>query len=332
LAKFLFQTPLYRVRQTLALDGLAVSQGTLTGGLRRIGPLLEPLYEGLLARSRSANHWHMDETRWAVFVELVGKVGHRWWLWVIVTADTCCYVLDPTRSAEVPKRHLGEEAAGILNVDRYAAYKTLGPRILLAFCWAHARRDFVRILDGQPDLHTWAETWVACFDQVFEQNRKRLGVQSDPTAFRREDDGLRELLAGMREWRDRELGDPALPEAARAALESLRNHWEGLNVFVDHPEIPMDNNEAERRARNPVVGRKNYYGSGSLWSGALAAMAFTVIQSLLVNRLDPQRYLLAYFEACAANGGAAPAAIEKWLPWNLSKAKRAAWRSPEGVP
>ena len=37
LEKFLFQRPLYRIRHVLALEGLAVSQGTLTGGLRRMG-------------------------------------------------------------------------------------------------------------------------------------------------------------------------------------------------------------------------------------------------------------------------------------------------------
>jgi hypothetical protein len=37
----------------------------------------------------------------------------------------------------------------------------------------------------------------------------------------------------------------------------------GLTLFVDYPEVPMDNNYGERQLRNPVVGRKNYYGSGS---------------------------------------------------------------------
>jgi hypothetical protein len=41
---------------------------------------------------------------------------------------------------------------------------------------------------------------------------------------------------------------------------------------VDHPEVPMDNNTAERCQRGPVVARKNFYGSGALWSGRLAAM------------------------------------------------------------
>ena len=57
--------------------------------------------------------------------------------------------------------------------------------------------------------------------------------------------------------------------ACKKVLDSLDNHWDGLTVFVDHPEIPMDNNKAERQVRGPVVGRKNYYGSGSDRSGRL---------------------------------------------------------------
>ncbi|MBV8268916.1 MAG: transposase, partial [Planctomycetaceae bacterium] len=45
-------------------------------------------------------------------------------------------------------------------------------------------------------------------------------------------------------------------------------------MFGEHPEVPMDNNTAERAERGPVVGRKNYSGSGSVWSGRLAAMMF----------------------------------------------------------
>ena len=41
-------------------------------------------------------------------------------------------------------------------------------------------------------------------------------------------------------------------------LISLKNHWEGLSVFVDHPEVSMDNNPGEKSIRNPVTGRKNF--------------------------------------------------------------------------
>jgi len=77
-----------------------------------------------------------------------------------------------------------------------------------------------------------------------------------------------------------ELADPQLRQPCRKALESLRNHWVGLTRFVDNLRIPLDNNASERAQRNPAVGRKNYYGSGALWSGNLAAMLFSIFATL----------------------------------------------------
>ena len=51
---------------------------------------------------------------------------------------------------------------------------------------------------------------------------------------------------------------------------------------MDHPEIPMDNNTAERGLRRSVVGRKNYYGSGAVWSEELAADLFTIFGTLIL--------------------------------------------------
>ena len=137
------------------------------------------------------------------------------------------------------------------------------------------------------------------------------------------------LSEAMADARDHELADPGLHPAARKALESLRNHWEGCILFVDHPEIPMDNNESERRLREPALGRKNYYGSGSVWSGALTAICFTIFQTVLKNNLDPKKWLSAYFEACAQNGGRPPEDIDAFLPWNLSDQQRDACELPE---
>lgn len=76
------------------------------------------------------------------------------------------------------------------------------------------------------------------------------------------------------------LREPELLPSAKKLLMSLNKHWSGLTVFVDHPEIPMDNNTAERGLLGSVVGRKNYYGSGSVWSTELAAALFTLFGTL----------------------------------------------------
>jgi hypothetical protein len=98
-----------------------------------------------------------------------------------------------------------------------------------------------------------------------------------------------------------------------------------LTVFVEHPEVPMDNNTAERTERGPVVGRKNYYGSGAVWAGRLAAILFSLLQTLCLWRLNPRSWLTAYLTACAESGGAAPADVERFLPWQLSEEQRQSW-------
>ena len=87
----------------------------------------------------------------------------------------------------------------------------------------------------------------------------------------------------------------------------------------------MDNNTAERSERGPVVGRKNYYGSGSVWSGRLAAMMSSLSQTLCLWGLNPRLWLTAYLEACAQAGGRAVKDMDRFLPWNLSPEQRRAW-------
>src|SRR5437763_14571532 len=106
-----------------------------------------------------------------------------------------------------------------------------------------------------------------------------------------------------------ELARPDIHPARQRVLESLGNHWAGLTVFVDHPEVPMDNNAGERAERGPVVGRKNYYGSGAVWAGQLAAVMFSVFETLRLWGLNARGWLLGDRTACAANGGAAPAGL-----------------------
>lgn len=105
-------------------------------------------------------------------------------------------------------------------------------------------------------------------------------------------------------------------------LKSLKNHWQGLTVFVDYPQVAMDNNTAERSVRNPAVGRKNYYGSGSVWSAHFAAMMFTVLQTVVLWGLNPPHWLHAFLQACAENARATPSDLSSFLPWDMSQERK----------
>jgi transposase len=84
----------------------------------------------------------------------------------------------------------------------------------------------------------------------------------------------------------------------------------------------MDNNTAERTLRTPVVGRKNYYGSGSVWSAHLAARMFSVLQTILLWGLNPHHWLSTFLQACADHGGTCPPDLRAFLPWQMTPERR----------
>ena len=194
--------------------------------------------------------------------------------------------------------------------------------IVLAFCWSHVRRDFIRVGKGWPELKTWALEWLRRIRLLYRLNDRRLAVQQDATAFGEADGCLRQAVAAMKTQMETELARADLSTPCRKVLESLRAHWEGLRRFVDDPRIPMDNNTSERLERGPAVARKNFYGSGSLWSGQLMAALFSILATLALWKLNPRKWLTWYFEHCAAAGGKVPGDVQSFLPWNLSEERK----------
>lgn len=336
LDKFGFGRPTHRLLEDLRTQDLDLAAGTVTDGLQRLTPLFLPLYEALIRQQRTEHQWHADETRWSVFVLVEGKTGHRWYLWLFQTATAVAFVLAPGRGHDVPEAHLGPDAHGILIVDRYAAYKALpqvkAGQIVLAFCWAHQRRDFVALAKDWPLQESWAFSWIEAIGDLYHRNHRRLEVRDQPLAFAQRDGELRQAVDAFAQRWQSELQQPDLHPACHKALTSLQEHWQGLTVFVAHPEVPMDNNAGERTIRDPAMGRKNYFGCGALWSVQLAAALFSLIATLRLWQLNPRRWLTAYLQACAANGGQVPANPEQFLPWHLTAAQRQALGAPDADP
>jgi len=346
LDKYLYGRPTSRLCEQLKHHGLPLSQGTLTDGLQKIAVLFEPVISKLYERQMREKLFHGDETRWEVFEDVEGKTGHRWYLWVMQSASVVLYRMAPGRGADVPKAHFAKLHKDLVDVvlvcDRYSAYKCLAKDsdvLILAFCWAHVRRDFLRAARSWPELERWMFAWVDDIGALYRLNQARLEVWDEtlpvtqqPLAFVERHRELETKLREMQARCEAHLQEPELHLAKHKVLSSLHNHWDGLTVFVGRPEVAMDNNTAERILRTPVVGRKNYYGSGSVWSAHLAAMMFSVIQTVLLWGLNPHHWLHAFFQACADNGGQSPTDLSAFLPWQMTAERREELARPVLVP
>ena len=330
--------PVQRVAGWLGDQGLPVAAGTLADAVPRFVPLFEPLGAAILAHQDEAALRHADETTWRVQALRAEGRSARAWLWTAVGDDKACFHIDPSRSAAAALTLFsGLRAGTVLVCDRYSAYKKLmrllGGMVILQFCWAHMRRDFMQCAAGQADLAGWCEAWLERIAAIYRLNAARLvchdpGIERQSAAFDAAQEALRTALDDMFARAGRELD--GLPEDAREgkALRSLVNHREGLSVFVERPRTPMDNNLAERLLRGPVIGRRLSFGSDSAAGAKLAALMYSVVGTLNLNGIDVPRWLDAWLAACAANGGEPPDDLAPWLPWSMDAARRRALTAP----
>jgi transposase len=320
LFKYDYQFPTERLIRLLDSHGLhKVAAGTLCGGIERCSHLLRPLYDEIVRHNKSKLLRCMDETGMKVFVDRKGRSSHTWWLWQSSTNQTCVFFLDRTRSYSAPSEYLKETPTdGVICADRYKVYQKLNQKI--AFCWAHVRRDFVRIGRGQPQSLNWAVRWLSRIKKLYRLNRKRVSNKDKPQILAIHQQKLVEAINEIKNACDIELASSNWwhNESRRKVLRSMKNHWEGLTLFLTDPAIPLDNNSAERQFRPVANFRKNCFGVHSEKFGHITAMILSIFATLKLNDINIRAFLQEYLQAIAKNPNAIDSTATEFLPWNLS--------------
>ena len=348
---------LHSLTAGLARHGADISDATLTGVLAQAGTLLAPLEESIIARSRSSWHLHADETSWHVFTPRAGDGPARWWLWVFIGPDTCCFVMDPTRAGAVLARHAGiDEQTGqlasgpdggprqlVISSDFYSVYTSAGNKadgLVNLYCWAHVRRHFVRAGDANPaQLKYWTEAWLERIKALYAAHEELMSAwagaagqagQAAAAQLEQARAAWDTALAAIDAARQQQMAAPGLQEPAKKALATLDREWDGLAAHRDYPMVSLDNNAAERALRRPVVTRKNAYGSRDDDAARLAGRIWTVTATAEMAGLNVLTYLTAYLDACGRNRGKPPAGpdLERFLPWAADPADMRAWAQP----
>jgi transposase len=337
--KFVLGRPAHRIAAALAHDGLAVAEGTLAGVFAACSELLAPLAAAISDRNAAAAHLHIDETSWNVYAAVEGKDSHRWWCWVFVGPDTTVFTIAPSRSLTVLADQLGidtdaqalpEGRQVLLSSDFYAVYQSLGrlDGVDNLWCWAHIRRYFIRAGDAHPELAAWTAGWVERIAALYVAHTAMTAAAPASPEHTWAAAQFSAALNTIDADRTTQAAHPGLlhPAAAKV-LATLGREWDGLARHREFPELPLDNNTSERALRGPVVGRKNYYDSGSVVSAELASRVWTITATAQRAGLNPLTYLKAYLDSCAQAGATAPTseALTRFLPWTASTNDLTAW-------
>jgi len=262
-----------------------INKGTLTNAMHFLANLLAPGLEAIQQRLRLAAVIFADETVWR-------NDGDNGYAWMFRTCDDVLYRFCDTRSGEVPRSILGTDALrGVLVTDRYAGYN--GIPIARQFCYAHLLRDLQDIERQFPDVPEVA-AFVAHLAPLL----------SDAMALRREARNRAQYRRRARRLKariQRAIRRPARHAAVQSYQDIFSRHRDKLYHWVENPDVPPDNNTAERGLRPTVIARKLSFGSQSERGARTREILMSVIGTISLRTHDPWRTLRDALDRLAAS-------------------------------
>jgi predicted RecB family nuclease len=200
-------------------------------------------YEAMLQSIIGGPLVHADETK----VNLGGQDGY---IWVFTNLEAAVYLYSPSREGELVQRVL-KNFDGVLVSDFYAAYDSLN--CAQQKCLIHLIRDLNDDVFKEPFNNEFKELvgGVAALLKPMIETIDRFGLK---TRFLRkhktEVDRFFKWLS-RREYRS---------ETALKCKQRLEKNRETLFTFLDHDNIPWNNNNAEHAIKAFALLRRDFDG------------------------------------------------------------------------
>jgi transposase len=292
--KYVAHLPLERQTRLMAHHGLNVTSQTLWDQCSAVTELLAPTYDALFALLRASPVVGVDQTGWP---DLEDPSLPPWQMWCLTAPGLVYHRICDDKSARTFKDLLGDYRGWVV-ADALGSHEA-GARecrgLKLAACWAHVLRRF---RDAVVDFSE-AQFMLAWIQDLYTIDARATDTRDRARLRSTESRGVTEK---MKAWMQSAtaLKTTTLGSAIRYTL----GIWSRLTLFLDNPEIWLDNNRTERGLRGPVIGRRNHFGSKSARGTVVAATMYSLVESAKAAGVDPIAYLVAVATRAKRNPGA----------------------------
>lgn len=269
-------------------------------------------YDKLKEEILKSSVLHADETPHRM---LEGSEKKNWYLWGFSTPWTSYLEYHDTRSGDVASGLLSTASCRFLVSDVFSGYnksvndtnkiraEKMQELVYHAYCNAHARRKFKEAADVFEVLADEAETPESKVNFLLEYKNAMYFVNQYRKIYRLEGlakkfpDKQQAIRLRLRKYfekiRDKSMLDVkgySSKHKSGLAMRYFLKSYDGFTRFIDHPDVPIDNNPAERALRSPVIGRKTWYGTHSERGAKTAAILFSLVESCKLNKVNPREY------------------------------------------
>lgn len=263
---------------------LSVSDGEMSNILEEQSQKLFPRFHDIQTKVSLQPAAHYDETSWKTQRECQGNYG-----WVKTGTETTDTVFLLGRSRG--KGNAQELQAGNVDqigiTDDYGAYRNMFANHQL--CWAHPLRKLRELKESEhltPEQRTACQHTHECFATLYQELRFILKQPYDVAERTRAKAKLE------RRFRSLIRVSASDPPKLQRIKESLRKNQATYFTCLLHPNIPADNNKAERALRHLVLKRKISYGSKTQKGANVMSILCSVLLSLWWSK--PKNFFADY--------------------------------------
>lgn len=203
----------------------------------------ESTYKALLESIVSGALVHADETK----VNIGGQDGY---VWVFTNLEEAVYLYSPSREGELLHRVL-RDFEGVIVSDFYAAYDSLN--CAQQKCLIHLIRDLNDDMFKDP-FNTEFKELVGKFASLLRPIIETIDKFGLKTRF------LRKHKAGVDQFFKWLISREYRSETALKCKQRLEKNHETLFTFLDHDDIPWNNNNAEHAVKAFALLRRDFDG------------------------------------------------------------------------
>ena len=291
--KFVLLVPLDRIHTILETQGVHVAKGTLVHLIARAAELADAVDGEHWKQLKAGSHICFDGTGLKTLIAGQTKAWNGY-LEVFTRDELTVFQFDLTKHADRLRQRIGEYT-GILVCDAESRNGAGAPKATFANCNAHPLRAFRDAQASHPWRAAQGRRFIEALYEVEELAAER-GLAGDALVeFRRH--WTRRVLRRFKVWLTGVVErNPLKTDPLRQAAQFYLNHFDDLTRFVDHAEIPLDNNASERNFQRHAKLRYASLFAGSAEGGHRWATLFGVVRTAQLCDVDVMAYLTWMFE------------------------------------